>query len=484
MPVLEAAEPLRPTEPLTLFIDLDGTLLKTDTLPESMLALLKQKPFYVLLLPLWWLKGRAHLKQQIARHMTLDVACLPYQQELLAYLSEEHRAGRTIVLATGADITIAQQIAKHLGFFSMVMATDGESNLTGLKKLQRLKQHMGEAEFIYAGNSKVDLPIWRSSKNAILVNAPKRLVHRVDRVSEITHVFQYRRHSIWALIKAIRAHHWVKNLLIFVPLITAHQILEPDRLFDVLIAFIAFSLCSSGGYIVNDLLDLQTDRRHPIKKHRPFAAGDLPLQVGVFLPLILYSFAGISGWLLSFQFVVVLGIYVALTMLYSFYLKRVVLADVLLLASLYTLRIIAGGIASQIHLSNWLMLFSLFLFLSLAMLKRFAELQKLHSQKLETNTSRGYLISDIEQLAIMGSASGYITALVLALYISSDDVRVLYERSEILWLSCPLILYWISRAWLMARRGQMEDDPIVFAIKDKTTYAIAILAAIIFILAI
>ncbi len=481
---LAALESMPVSGELPLCIDLDGTLLKTDTLLESALGLLKRNPFYVLLLPLWLLKGKAHLKQQIAQRVTLDVAFLPYHSELLAYLVEQHRSGRKIVLATAAEARIADQIAKHLGLFSKVLASNGAQNLKGLRKLQMIQDQLGPGSFVYAGNAKVDLPIWQYSKNAIIVNAPDRLVRTVSKVSKITRVFKERQNPIQAFIRAIRAYQWVKNGLIFVPLLAGHQIANPSRLLAALLVFAAFSLCSSSAYVLNDLLDLEADRCHPSKKHRPFASGELSVKVGLLAaPLLLFAGLALS-LLLPLGFTITLCTYFVLTLGYSLYLKRVVIVDVILLALLYTLRIIGGGVATSITISNWLLVFSMFLFLSLALLKRYSELHDLVRQAKEADNSRGYSTVDIEQLASMGSASGYMTALVLGLYINSEDVKALYAHPEILWLICPLILYWISRAWLVARRGRMHDDPVIFAIRDKASYVVGVLALIIIVFAI
>jgi 4-hydroxybenzoate polyprenyltransferase len=484
MPIQESSKQVPPADSLALCVDLDGTLLRSDSLLETMLVLIKERPFCIVLLPFWLLKGKAHFKRQIAQRVTLDVTCLPYHPELLSYLRDEHRLGRNIVLATGADIAIARRIADHLGFFSMVLATDGVSNLTGLNKLQSLKNYLGNTEFVYAGNSKVDIPIWVASNNAILVNAPKRLKPRIAGVTGTIRVFEEPRPSVWTIARAIRVHQWAKNLLIFIPVIAGHQFSKISSMTEAIIAFIAFSLCSSAAYVTNDLLDLDADRHHPTKKHRAFAAGKLSLKTGMIALPILCLTGFLLGWFLSPRFAAILGLYFASTLAYSFVLKRLLLIDVFVLASLYTLRIMAGAAATHIAISYWLLLFSLFLFLSLAFLKRFSELQRQHRDGKQVSKSRGYLLADIEQLASMGSASGYITALILALYINSEDVRILYKRPEFLWFICPLILYWISRSWLIARRGEMSDDPVIFAIKDPSTYAIGLVAAVIFLFAI
>ena len=313
------------------------------------------------------------------------------------------------------------------------------------------------------------------------MNASNRTV---GKIAPATPVLSEQKSPARAFIGAIRVYQWVKNGLIFVPLVAGHQLTNPDRVIGSLLAFVAFSLCSSSAYVLNDLVDLEADRRHPSKKHRPFASGDLPVKLGLLIAP-LFFFAGLAlSLLLPFGFTLTLCAYFASTLAYSLLIKRLVILDVILLALLYTIRIIGGGMATGIPISNWLLVFSMFLFLSLALLKRYSELHVVVSQAKEADQSRGYSTADIEQLASMGSASGYMTALVLGLYINSEDVKALYAHPQLLWLICPLILYWISRAWLVARRGRMDDDPVVFAIKDKASYAVAFLAAIIIVFAI
>ena len=466
-----------------LCVDLDETLVNTDTLVESLILLLRIKPLYLFLVPVWMLKGKAHLKQKVASMVNLDVALLPYNSELLNYLADEHLKGRQIILATAAESSIADRVAKHLGLFSAVLATNGKQNCAGPDKLQRIRDHLGSYEFVYAGNGRVDLPIWQACKDAIIVNAPNRLVQSVRKVANISYIFKARKHRVRAFVRAIRVHQWVKNVLVFLPLLASHQLTDGSHLFASVLAFFAFCLCSSSTYVMNDLLDLVADRRHPTKKQRPFACGDLTVKLGLLtVPILLVAALAVSLFL-PLNFRLALSSYFLLTVGYSLFLKRLVILDVILLALLYTIRVLAGGMATDIQISNWLLVFSMFLFLSLALLKRYSELYDVVGQAKKVDDSRGYATADIEQLASMGSASGYMTALVLALYINSEDVRALYRHPQLLWLICPLILYWISRAWLVARRGGMDDDPVVFAIKDKASYAVGVLAAILLILA-
>lgn len=474
------------TQQPPLCVDLDGTLVKTDLLLESLFVLLKTQPWAVLLLPVWLLRGRAYLKKQIAARAVLNVPALPYHLEFLQFLTEQYRAGRQLILATAADEAIAQSVAKHLGIFTHVVASDGATNLSGARKLDTLLERFGT--FHYAGNASVDLPIWRRAQGAILVNAPARVVRSAQRDACVHEVFpgeQGLRARLRAFVKAIRVHQWIKNLLVFVPLFTSHQVGSPMLWVDTVIAFVAFSLCASSVYLVNDLLDLEADRLHPKKRNRPFASGALPVSYGLIaVPLLLAGGFGFALLLLPPAFSVALACYYALTVAYSFYLKQIVLLDVVVLATLYTLRILAGAAAVAVPLSQWLLAFSLFLFLSLALVKRFSELQTLRRSNSTAAKGRGYFAGDLEQLASLGAASGYLSVLVLALYINSREVTSLYSHPALLWLICPFLLYWVSRVWLLAHRGQMHHDPIVFALRDKISYLTGLVVGIVMLLAI
>lgn len=459
-----------------LCVDLDGTLVKTDLLLESAIALLKANPLYLFLFPVWLLQGKAHLKRQIAERARLNAECLPYHAEFLAFLREQHRTGRRLVLASASDERLAMQVARHLGLFGEVIASDGVNNLSGQRKCEALRTRFGAAGFAYAGNGKVDLPVWAGAGGCVVVNASPRLAARASRTAPPLRVFARDAGAgarVRAFLEAIRVHQWVKNLLVFVPLLTAHQLADVVVLSSAALAFVAFSLCSSSVYLLNDLLDLEADRQHPTKRNRPFASGELSLLTGmVAIPLLLLASIGLA-LLLPADFLLALLAYFALTLAYSFHLKQVVLLDVVVLAILYTTRIIAGAVAIAVPVSPWLLAFSMFLFLSLALVKRFAELRALRVANKQNAKGRGYSAGDLEQLASLGAASGYVSVMVLALYINSHEVTVLYKNPAALWLICPVILYWVSRVWLLAHRGQMHQDPIVFAIKDRGSYAVA-----------
>jgi 4-hydroxybenzoate polyprenyltransferase/phosphoserine phosphatase len=449
-----------------LVADLDGTVLKTDLLLESLLALLKQKPLCLFLLPVWLLKGKAYLKQQIARRVELDVTVLPYRSEFLDYLKAQRDEGRCLVLATAADMQLARQVADHLKIFDLVFASDGVTNLAGESKRDRLVSVFGEKAFDYAGNNRHDLAVWSSARKAIVVNPGPFVSVRVARVAQVDWVFPEQRRSFVEYLKPFRLRHWFKNLLLFVPLLAAHRFFEAALLEKAILAFVAFGCCASGGYALNDLFDLSADRHHPHKRLRAFAAGDLPLSYGLEMIPILVGLGCVMGLLVSPLFLAVLLLYLALTITYSFYVRKVVLLDVILLAGLYTMRIMAGSASVAIWPSHWLLAFSTFLFFSLALVKRYGELVIMKRIDGKGATARGYELSDGELLAAMGVASGYVAVLVLALYINSDTAQLLYERYQLMWFLCPLLLYWISHIWLFAHRGKMPDDPVVFATND------------------
>src|SRR5258707_875901 len=357
-----------------LCVDLDGTLIRSDLLWESLVQLLRHNPFYAFILPFWWLRGRANLKAQIASRVEVDVALLPYHVPLIDFLRAEKNRGRPIFLVTASDSRLAQRVAEHLGLFDDVMASDGKTNLRGKNKGKRLAERFGKGAFDYAGNSSVDLPVWQAARQAIVVNGTPKLVLRASRLAALGQPFESRKSWWQPLGRALRLHQWVKNLIIFVPLLTSHHLTNPVSRTTSLVAFIAFSLCASAVYVLNDLLDVDSDRHHPTKKLRPFASGDLPLAAGlVFGPILLVASAAVA-WSLPATFSLVLIAYLALTTGYSWRLKQIPLLDVFCLAGLYTIRLVAGHEATGIAYSFWLLLFSMFIFLSLALVKRFIEL--------------------------------------------------------------------------------------------------------------
>ncbi len=458
-----------------LVVDLDGTLIKTDLLLESVCSLLRQEPLALFALPIWLLKGRAHLKREIAQRVQLDPALLPYRTELVDYLRTAHDQGRSIILATASDERFATQVADHLTFFDMVLASDGITNLAAERKRARLVAQFGEKGFDYAGDEARDLAVWSSARKAIVVSPNPRLKQAAVKVSQFERAFAEPSASVAEYLRALRPEQWLKNILVFVPLFAAHLFTEPILLVRTIIAFVAFCCCASSGYLVNDLCDLPADRHHPAKRLRPFASGELPLAYGFAMAPVLAVFGCLLAGLLSGLSLGIMVLYFIVAAAYSLSLKKEVLLDVFTLASLYTLRIIEGGLAAAVPLSVWLLAFSMFLFLSLAFIKRYAELVIMRSVDGEQAKARSYELSDSELLVSKGTASGYAAVLVLSLYIGSGAVKVLYSTHEVLWLVCPLLLYWISYLWLVAHRGKMYHDPLIFAVRDRTSRILILL---------
>ena len=466
-----------------LVVDLDGTLIHTDTLHELALLLLRRKPYLVLAIPFWLFSGRAFLKNKLTSNVGIKVSSLPFNNELIDWLKSQKDLGRKLVLCTAADISIAKAIANHINLFDEVLASDGKVNLAGKNKAQVLLEKYGDKGFDYVGNSSVDLLVWDKSRLGVVVNSSKNLVHQASAVTQIEHVIPKAKNNLKTWMKAFRVHQWVKNLLIFVPILAAHHILTGPEGLNLLLAFLSFSLCASSVYITNDLSDLESDRAHPRKRNRPFACGQIPIWKGVVLAPLLSITSLVMASYVGGNFLLWLLLYFALTCAYSWGLKRLVLMDCLTLAILYTLRIVAGAAAVSMSLSFWLLAFSIFMFLSLAFIKRYAELQDGVGRGVEKSHGRGYYTADASLVQQLGVTSGYAAALVLALYLNSENVVQLYRTPEIIWAAVPLILLWISWMWLSAHRGLMHDDPIVFAIKDKASILIGTLFIATFMLA-
>ena len=467
-----------------LCVDMDGTLIATDVLWESIMLLARARPARLLLLPFWLLNGKAGLKRRLAGEVIPDPKTLPYRPEVMELLMAERRSGRTLVLATASDSAIAHQVAEHLGIFSAVLASDGETNLSGARKAEALRAHADDGVFDYIGNSMDDLPVWRAAEGAILVDPPAGVLRAANREASVQQVVRSRKSQAYGLFKALRVHQWVKNLLLFTPLLVGHKIDDPSAVLSALFAFVAFSLCASAVYILNDLIDLEADRQHPRKRNRPFASGVLQIPTGLALvPVLLISAFATALTQVGATFTLVLASYLVLTTIYSTYVKRVVILDVFLLAGLYTLRVFAGGVATGISISPWLAGFSMFFFTSLAFLKRYSELRLLQDQQQTKSVRRDYGVMDMDLLRSIGPSSGYVSVLVLALYTNSAEVLELYARPAALWLIMPVLLYWITRVWFLAHRGEMTDDPIVFTAKDPASYAAGLAVAIVMLVA-
>lgn len=465
-----------------LVVDLDGTLLRSDVLFETAMAFIRQYPLQVFKLLLWLLQGKASLKRGLALSVKLDIALLPYDADVIEYIQQARRTGRLIVLATAAHETLATQIAKHLNLFDQVWASDGEVNLSAHRKRDLLIDHYGQSGFDYIGNSTDDLCIWATARKAIVANPHVGVQRRAQAQGNVDQVLNAHATSLKDWRKALRLHQWLKNALIFVPLLAAHQIQQSQQVIDGLLAFLFFGLCASSVYVLNDLLDLADDRHHRSKRNRPFASGRLPIKSGLIAvpTLLLLAFGGAAA-VLPWQFSAVLGAYYLLTLVYSLYLKRHMAVDVIVLAMLYTTRILAGAAAFHLPLTFWILAFSMFLFLSLALVKRYAELREARVREVEGKTrGRGYYPGDLDMIASLGASSGNLAVMVLALYIHEGATIALYQHPHVIWLACPLLLFWITRIWMLTHRGLMNDDPVVFAIRDRISQGIGALFLLVF----
>ena len=454
----------------TIVVDLDGTLVHSDMLVENLFLFLRHNPLRIFGLVLWLSGGKAHFKRKLADAILPEVHRLPYNKALIGWLAQQRSAGARLVLATAADSRIAQRIADHLGIFDEVMGTQ-QSNLSSHRKRAALVEIFGEKGYEYVGNSRADLAVWQSASVIHVANPERGVLAAARRLGEAGMVFDARSGYLRTLLKALRVHQWAKNTLIFVPLLASHRIFELPLLWNGLLAFVAFGACASSVYLLNDLLDLPDDRQHPTKRNRPLAAGTLPILHALFLiPGLLAAAFALALWQLPWQFAAVLAAYYLLTLAYSLWLKRVVMLDVVTLAMLYTVRVIAGAAAMALTTTFWILAFCMFIFLSLAFVKRYTELHDARqNDKKDKSAGRGYYPADFELLASLGSASGYLSVLVLALYINEAASATLYRSPEWMWAACPLLIFWLSRVWLVAHRGQMHDDPIVFTLRDSVS---------------
>lgn len=465
-----------------LVVDLDGTLLRSDLLMETAMAFLRSQPLQVFKMLGWLFKGKAALKEGLAQATEIDVSVLPYDPQIIEMIQAQKASGRMIVLATASHVSLAERIAEHLQLFDLVLASNANRNLSGNNKRDLLVAHYGEGGFDYIGNSKDDLPIWKVSRQAYVVNPEAGVESRVQAMSQVEPTIRTNTSSLRDWRKALRMHQWLKNALIFVPLLASHRFVQLDLLRDGVFAFVCFGLCASSVYILNDLLDLCDDRHHKSKCHRPFASGRLSIGAGLILvPTLLLTAFGAALLLLPWQFSAVMAAYYGLTLAYSLRLKRLMAWDVIALAMLYTARIIAGVAAFNLTLTFWILAFSMFIFLSLAMVKRYAELRDARAREVNTFArGRGYHPGDLDMIASLGASSGYLAVMVLALYIQDAKTTALYVTPHVIWLACPLMLFWVTRVWMLTHRGQMNEDPVVFAIRDRTSQLIGAIFLLMF----
>ncbi len=467
-----------------LCVDLDGTLLKGDLLWESLLLLLKRRPLTLLRLPAWLMRGKAYTKRQIALRVIPNAATLNYHPQVLELIRDARKQNRRVALVTASDTIAVEPIREHFGIFTDFLASDGTTNLSGAEKCRVLVSRFGEQGFDYIGDSPRDLPVWKEAQTAILVEPSASLKRRANGVAKSVRVIESDDNFLAAMWRALRPHQWLKNVLVFVPLAVSHKIRDLGTLEHAFLAFIEFCLCASAAYLLNDLLDIEADRLHPKKRKRPIAAGrvSVPAALGAALVLLLLSF-GLAGLTASGAAIALLLLYLIVTTAYSLSLKKIAILDVVTLSGLYTLRIFFGAVSVQVTVSAWLLAFSVFFFMSLAMAKRFSELVRSPQNESEEVAGRGYRPGDKLIVANLGAASGYVSVLVMALYVNSQEVVILYQRPKLLWMMCPILLYWISRLWLIAYRGELGSDPVVYALEDRVSYMLGAVTLLVILLA-
>lgn len=459
-----------------LAVDVDGTLLRTDLLQEAALQFVARSPMKSPLILAWLLRGKAALKAELADRVDPGVAVAPLNEEVVAVIREAQAAGRPVHLASASDQRYVEALAKRVGGIAGVIATGEGTNLSGRAKAERLAEAFGAGGYDYVGDSPVDIPVWKGARRVLVVAHSDGFAARVKREFPEAVIVANPRPTVKSYVKALRPHQWAKNALVFLSLVAGHRFDWPTVL-DTTAAFICFCAAASSAYILNDLLDLPGDRVHPSKSRRPFAAGVLPIPNGLVLSALLMALAIGLSFTLPFRFTLVLGAYVATTLAYSFVLKRKVIIDVITLGGLYTLRVFAGLAAAGEATTQWLLMFSLFLFLGLATVKRCTELvQRREAGKTDT-AGRGYRVGDLSVLFPLAAAAGYAAVLVVTLYLSSPEVVKLYAHPSRMWLVCPLLLYWVSRILILASRGQLHDDPVVFALTDRISLLTGLMVA-------
>ncbi|MBN3728302.1 UbiA family prenyltransferase [Burkholderia sp. Ac-20379] len=457
---------MRETRELPLVVDLDGTLTPSDTLMETLVGAVKSRPANLLFLPFWLTGGRAAFKARIAAHADFQADTLPYREPLIDYLAREREGGRKIVLATAAHRSIAERVGEHLGLFDLVIATNGETNLKGETKLAGIRQHVGD-DFVYAGDSKADLPVWAGAKAAVLAGVAPAVAANVRSSIPVEQEFSNARASLATWGRALRLHQWLKNLLLFVPLLTAFAFFDADKVATLALAFLSMSLGASATYIGNDLWDLDNDRRHPRKRNRPFARGALSIGQGVACAIALLALAFGLALAVSPQFAGMFVLYLLLTTSYSWHLKSVVLLDVVVLSLLYTFRILAGAVAVRLAVSHWLLAFSVFAFLSLALVKRCSELVLLRRSGKQTSAGRDYRVGDLEVLWPFGIGASLAAVVVFGLFINAPETAERYTLPYLLWFVQVGLIYLFGHLWIKTVRGEMDDDPIVYVIKSR-----------------
>ncbi len=455
-----------------LIVDVDGTLLKSDLLWEGFVYLLTRRPERLAACLLTLARGKAAFKAFVARESEISLEHLPLEPLVVELIERARSEGSAVVLASGSDGSHIDDIGARVGA-DVAWGSDGSTNLTGERKLMQIRAHFDE--FDYVGNSLADLPLWRAARRPIAFNAGYLTIWKAKRARPDMVILSRQRPTWRAWIRALRPHHWAKNTLMFLPVLAAHLDPSPGLALRLVAGFASFSALASAVYLFNDLADLAADRAHQTKRFRPLAAGEISIPAALFVAISLLVVSATLAMFLPPAFGVVLAGYFIITSAYSLFLKQRAAIDVITLATLYTVRIIAGAALTSVELSRWFLAFSIFLFLSLALVKRVVELQDARDRQVDDIAGRGYRPEDLPVLGSMGAASAAVSALVYCLYITGDDVLRLYSRPDVLWLGLPIFLYWIIRLWLFVARGTLHEDPVAFALKDRATYVVLVL---------
>jgi 4-hydroxybenzoate polyprenyltransferase/phosphoserine phosphatase len=455
----------------TIYVDLDHTLVRVDLLRERLLLATARDPSLFFRAIAWLLQGgRARLKVEVARRCSLDPTHLPYNDELLTYLAEQRKAGATLILATAAPEAWARAVADHLGIFDHVLATDDTNgNLKGRRKLAAILKDAAGKPFAYAGDGPWDRPVFEASQLPIVVGGRASLAGKqADRALLIPR----RSGAAPAWWRSLRPHQWSKNILVFAPAIAAHRL---DKLWpNAFLAFWAFSLVASAFYLLNDFFDIDVDRRHPDKRRRSQASGALCPSHALALSALLLVAAGAAAIYLPLKYNLILVCYAVVNVLYSAAIKNIVVMDLITLAFLYSLRVFAGGEACHVYVSTWLFAFIFFLALSLAHLKRYTELIQRMKENIDSAARPTYTTDDMSLLTKVGLASGLISVLVLALYVTAPQTVSIYKSPALLFVACIFLFYWIERIWFWASRGRITGDPIVFIVTDIVSYLVGL----------
>ncbi|KPF81107.1 hypothetical protein IP70_24585 [alpha proteobacterium AAP38] len=463
---------------IPLIVDLDGTLIQTDSLIECALSVLGKRPLTLVGALAAMPQGKAQFKSSLADVAIPDPATYPYNQAVLAQIHEARSRGVKVYLATGANERIGRAVYDYLGLFDGLFASTPELNLSRQAKAELLVKHFGANGFDYIGNDHDDVPVWDQARHVYVVDPVRGLLHLVTKRFPDHILISTRTATVSSYLRAVRVHQWVKNILIFLPALAGH-FFSAQTWILLLLSFLAFSFCASSVYILNDMLDLNNDRRSQSKRLRPFAAGKIPLSHGLMLaPLLLLASLGL-GLAVSLDLLVVLVCYYALTLIYSFVLKRLAILDVVALCCLYGIRMVAGAIAVAVPLSHWFAAFAMFLFFFLALIKRATELAVLKHSGSTSVGGRDYQVDDLGVIESMAAGSGLVSILVLALYISSVEGSKLYAHPERLWAACLVMIYWVGHLLLTTHRGDMNDDPVVFAVTDVKSLACGLAMALV-----